>query len=404
MKDEYYGNANVYKDEKSGRYRCQLPYYDANGKRKFVSKLAPKSLKTVKEQKRYLREWEQEQREAAKSMGFSSPKSKKQPTVAEKIKEYLDYQLMRGDIEKTTHYIQMNLLNTSIAPYIGDYIFSELDVVAIEQWHTALSNKGLKQGYIRNIMQTVKKTYNHYYRQQQIKYNPFDFVKMPKFSSRKVTHLSNSDFTELILAVHTEYEVGSPNMCALYLAIYGGLRIGEICGLRWIDINFDTNMLTVSTSIGYCEEGFYTKGPKTQSSCRTFPMVPQLAEMLQARRDEIQPSANWFVVGDKEEFLHPAVLARAVDKLRTKYELKDIYDAQITMHGLRHNFATTGVRSNVDISSLAKMMGHANVALTLNTYSDTSPDALMHGAAKLGATFSEESGVEELVQQVVDFQ
>ena len=52
MKDEYYGNANVYKDEKSGRYRYQLPYYDANGKRKFVYKLATKSLKTVTEQKR----------------------------------------------------------------------------------------------------------------------------------------------------------------------------------------------------------------------------------------------------------------------------------------------------------------------------------------------------------------
>ena len=395
-KNDYYGNANVYKDANTGRYRCQLPYHDEEGNRKFISKLAPKKLKTVREQKAFLRQWEQEKREEAAHLGYVSS-DKRKATVSEMVTEYLEYQFKIGEIVSSTRYAQLHLIQKNVTPYIGDIAFEELKTEDIEKWRLALLERGLVNSSIRNSMYIVTKTYAHFRKQRKIKENPFDYVKMPKTAKPKVSHLSNTDFSELLAAVHTEYELGSPQMVSIYLAIYGGLRKGEICGLRWCDINFDANLISINHSVAHNENGYFLKPPKNDSSIRTFPMVAQLAEMLLNRSDMINPSPNWFVVGDKEKYLSPATLSHRMERLREKYSLTDVYYKRVTMHGLRHNFATTGVRVNMDVRSLASMLGHSDVSMTLNTYADASHDALVMGAAKLGYAFSEDAHVDELM-------
>ena len=105
-------------------------------------------------------------------------------------------------------------------------------------------------------------------------------------------------------------------------------------------------------------------------------MLPQLEQALKERKDLINPNDNWFVIGEKEQFMRPQQYNRLFSEFVERNNLVDAYGKKIVPHGLRHNFATMGIRGKIDIASLALMMGHASRAMTLDTYGDANADAL----------------------------
>ena len=135
--------------------------------------------------------------------------------------------------------------------------------------------------------------------------------------------------------------------------------------------------------------GDYTKNPKNKSSTRTFPMLTQLEQALKERKALISPQDNWFVIGEEEQFMRPQQYNRLFSEFVERNNLVDAYGKKIVPHGLRHNFATVGIRAGMDIASLALMMGHASRAMTLDTYGDANADALSLASVKLTDTFKE---------------
>jgi integrase len=133
----------------------------------------------------------------------------------------------------------------------------------------------------------------------------------------------------------------------------------------------------------------YTKNPKNKSSNRSFPMLPQLEEALQQRKDIIKPKNSWFVIGEEDEFMLPQRYNKRFSEFVERNNLVDAYGNKIVPHGLRHNFATVGIRAGMDIASLALMMGHASRAMTLDTYGDANADALNLASVRLNEKFKE---------------
>ncbi|MBE6977681.1 MAG: hypothetical protein E7438_03460 [Ruminococcaceae bacterium] len=82
--------------------------------------------------------------------------------------------------------------------------------------------------------------------------------------------------------------------------------------------------------------------------------------------------------------------------------LVDAYGKKIVPHGLRHNFATVGIRAGIDIASLALMMGHASRAMTLDTYGDANADALTLASVKLKDTFNDNTDYYKLEEEQED--
>ena len=118
-------------------------------------------------------------------------------------------------------------------------------------------------------------------------------------------------------------------------------------------------------------------------------MLPQLEQALKERKALIAPQDNWFVVGEEEEFMRPQQYNRLFSEFVDRNNLVDAYGKKIVPHGLRHNFATVGIRAGMDIASLALMIGHASRAMTLDTYGDANADALSLASVKLTDTFKE---------------
>jgi integrase len=375
---------------KSGKWQGKMRYYDAEGKRREISKTAKAKLKRDAEVE--LKEWEMGIRRQA-SKGVVTKDTR---TVYEVVRAYLDYQLSIGELAKSTYMKQTQRLETNVRDYIGDYSFKELNRDAINNWVGQLYGRGLKPGTVRESFNLVRKTYNYNKFAGEIADNPFDHVKPIKNESHRVSYLDVTQTSDLLSAIDAEEELTKRSWfaCAVRISYYTGLRRGEVCGLRWRDIDLEHKTISVTSAIGQSFDGWYTKTPKTNSSYRTFPLADECVFAIDIHRTNTKQKYgdvkdDWFVVGEKKDFLIPDTYSSAFRQFVHAYNLKDHYGNYITLHCLRHNVATMGIQANMDIASLADMMGHSSRAMTLDIYGDASADAKIQAAKKLNEFISE---------------
>lgn len=385
-----YTAVSVRQLERKGKpWQARAKYKDVSGKWKEVSKMLPEA-KGKKEANRMANDWLVELNAQADLM----PNAKRDSTVAEVYLNFINHQLAIGEIEKSTYSSNLSTYKNHIKPSIGNYVFATIDKTIINAWLTELYSKGLSQGTVHLVFNRLKKVYNHYYESGELLKDPFKGVKKPKQGKSNVTHLTNEQMDDVLTAAYVDYLPDDPMYIAILLAFYAGLRRGEICGLRWNDIDFNRHTITVRTAIGVSygkSQGFgsYAKNPKTHSSNRTFPMLPQLEKALIERKEAINPEDSWFVAGEKEDFMKPGVFSIHFRRFVKRNNLIDAYGNDVIPHGLRHNFATVGIKSGADIASIALMMGHASRAMTLDIYGDASADALNMARVKMKNTFKD---------------
>lgn len=383
-----YTSASV-RQTKTGKWQARLRYKEGE-KWKNLDKVLPNAT-GKREAMRMAEDFRREMNEAAEKALI--PEMKR--PISEVVPNYLNWQLSTGALERSSYSTQMSTFKRNIEPYLGDIIFDTLDRTSIVKWHTELSNRGLTQHSIYYNYTVIVKVYNYYWEIGELAKNPFRQVKgLSKSKVNRVTHLDQKGMEKVVVSMFAEYDLDDPMLSAIALAYYGGLRRGEICGLRWNDIDFERGLLTVSSAIGISKGGQYTKGPKNRSSSRTFPMVPQLIDILQHRYDSIHPQQNWFVIGNEEEFMRVNVLDRWFKTFVDAYDIKDAYGKHITLHSLRHNLATVGMRSNMDIAALSLMMGHASRSMTLDIYGDANEQSKQIATKRLSATFKKESDLD----------
>lgn len=391
-----YTDLNYREQKETGKIIGYMYFYDEQGKRHQVTKTA-RSTK-VGEAKKELKVWEMELRRKEELRQISVDGGL---TVEEVVTNFLNEQLNKGFLEKSTHYQQLNNSRKNIFPYIGDRNFVEVDNVVIDSWLAALSESGLRQSTIHSVYAILKKTYAHYQFIKQISDNPCNHVRNPKKGSKRTTFLDPDQLEELLNCLNEEYDEGDPFWTAINLAILGGLRRGEICGLRYHDIDLDRKIIHIDTAIGVTGSGTYKKDPKNSSSKRAFNIPIQLEEVIQARIKYVIEEygtidGSWFVIGDTVHYKPPTTLAKEVTRFVRRNKLVDHYGADVTLHSLRHNMATLGVKNNVDIASLSHMLGHASKAMTLDTYSHVDPEAMNLAANRMSGAFEQQTASYEI--------
>lgn len=155
----------------------------------------------------------------------------------------------------------------------------------------------------------------------------------------------------------------------IYISLTTGLRIGEICGLMWADINTDTGTITVSRTIEriYIVEGEHKhtelviNTPKTKNSCREIPMNKELLAMVKPLKKVV--NASFYVLTNEEKPTEPRTYRNYFHRLMGHLDIP-----RLKYHGLRHSFATRCIESNCDYKTVSVLFGHANITTTLNLY------------------------------------
>lgn len=225
--------------------------------------------------------------------------------------------------------------------------------------------------------------------------NPTDGMKAPKRKQPEPNAIPEAQRKRLAAALAQAAQ--TPDVVAMQMALYTGMREGEICGLRWRNVDLSAMTLDVREAIGKDNGRYYVKEPKTGGSRRTVCYPEPLAVALRARRAEVAAqcleacipfSPDMFVLGriDTDErtgdyrFYNPHVLWERWRVMADLLGLVGTQGKRPTFHDLRHTYATTAIAAHVDVKTVSSSLGHANAAMTLNIYADADPDAKRRGA------------------------
>lgn len=153
------------------------------------------------------------------------------------------------------------------------------------------------------------------------------------------------------------------------IAIYTGMRLGEILALQWSDIHFEKGFINVSKSV-YCRKnnGILITTPKALSSYRQIPLHPKLKEVLEKFKS---PCASDFVVGTKggKKIKHSRTL-----QVHNENMCKKICVENKGMHAYRHYFATCLIKKTNQVKLVSECLGHSNIMITQNIYNNPNLD------------------------------
>jgi len=202
--------------------------------------------------------------------------------------------------------------------------------------------------------------------------NPADRVKAPKVESKELAYLDENEakhVIELLADEEVKYRT------AITMLIYSGLRRGELCGLKWSDIDFDNNIIHIRRITQYLPGiGIIEKEPKTPTSIRPIKLAPEAFALLKEHKawqaeQRLKLGTAWI---DKNfvftqwngEPIHLDTLTTFFYKFAKKHKLPD----GIKLHSLRHTNATLLIASGVPHRTVSNRLGHAQASTTLNIY------------------------------------
>lgn len=172
----------------------------------------------------------------------------------------------------------------------------------------------------------------------------------------------------------------------ILLSLFTGLRIGELCALKWGDISFDDRCIQVRRTMQRLqtfEAGQKTAvciaSPKSFSSERSIPLPDELLRELRKIR---QPDDCYFLTGSAERFLEPRTM-----EYRFKAAIRACGISNASFHTCRHSFATRCVELGFDVKTLSEILGHASVNITMNRYVHPSMEFKRQNMKRLSALF-----------------
>lgn len=164
----------------------------------------------------------------------------------------------------------------------------------------------------------------------------------------------------------------SPQKLGVLISMYTGLRIGEICAMRWGDVDLERGTMSIRRTVQRIRNLDYREGsgqsrtkvifdvPKSRSGQRCIPIPSFLLEIMRTQR---RPEGCYILTGSADSFLEPRAFQNRYRSL-----LRDAGIEYINFHALRHTFATNCVNLGFDVKTLSEILGHSNVSVTLNTY------------------------------------
>lgn len=335
---------NIYKRKDGrweGRYKCG---YDDTGKAHYRSIYA-RTYQEVREKLIKLKN--------ASVKAVSSGKK----TVQELFEEWLT--AVRLKVKPSTYSCYQIKVIKHILPIFGDMVYEKLTVSSIHDFIEAKLKNGLSAKYVGDII-IVFKSMARYISKVHGYANPLENVIMPKKEQNHRQLLSKSEQEKLC-----QFVTSNPDNTKLgiLLSYYAGLRIGEVCGLKWCDIDLNKGVLVVKRTVQRIYENGSTRviigSPKSKSSVRTIPLPKFLIDILK----QFKSVDSMFILSGTENPIEPRTL-----QYRFKALLKKVNLPSINYHALRHMFATNCIELGFDVKTLSEILGHSSAEITLNRY------------------------------------
>ena len=273
--------------------------------------------------------------------------------------EWLEYK--RNNVKESTYYNYMYNIERYLKPF-----FNQRNIDEILNYNDFIQE--LKEKYaletIKRIVNVLKSILNYY----QDEYNVILKTKkitLPKTEKRKVKILSHQEKEKLEKYCLEENTLKS---LGIIICLNTGLRIGEICALKWKNIDLEEKIIYIEQTIQrvYIKQDKKSKiiidKPKSSYSIRTIPMNKKVYNILKSIQKKYKEN-DFLLTGDSEKFVEPRNYQHNFQVFLKKSKIK-----HYKFHSLRHTFATACIEVGMDIKSLSEILGHSNTTITLDIY------------------------------------
>ena len=307
--------------------------------------------------------------------------------LSEALEKFIDFCLEMNRITPTTrddyHYSALHTERDEL----GLVPVNEVTTDDVNAWSRRRIGLGTAPDTLKKSFKLGKRLYAVLLKRSNdtIGRNPFDGALAPRVIARPRNAL-RSDLVPKLNSV-TSMMPDSTFRRAVVLALHTGMRIGEVCGLRWCDVDFESGLITVRHSVAYVKDrGSFIKDTKTHD-LRTIPidpvgLLPFLKETheIDCGKLRLRGLTGAVEIGDCYILSEPGATFATTSYIRRAFKtfsetngLMGTNDELITFHGLRHTFATQWIRQGGDIKALQSILGHKDAMATLNVYADIEP-------------------------------
>ena len=305
-------------------------------------------------------------------------------TLGEWMDKWMD-EYMIFTIKENTIKGYRSQIDHQIKPYIGHKQLASLTTADIQKFYNKIKKEGrvhphpihghvLSDSMVRKIHMMLHEAMEVAVRERYIVRNPTDNTTIPKKTTTEKQVLDDSQLNRFLEAIQCEPYWHD----FFYVEVMTGLRRGEICGIKWSDIDFNEGTLCIKRSVSTKEGGGVSIGEtKTDAGVRTIIMPPSVATLLWKKRSDAINEWVFPHYTNPSDPLHPS---SAYKKLKTL--LKRLELPLLRFHDLRHTFATQATDGGVDPKTLAGILGHTDASFTLDTYTHVTSD-MQRGASAI---------------------
>lgn len=283
-------------------------------------------------------------------------------TIREIAAAWKEYK--RPYVKQSTMAAYVLILENHILPTFGED--NSLPEQSVQAFVLHKIESGLSTKSVKDILIVLKMVMKFGVKKEWMTYYEWD-IKYPPSSENKVLDvLSVTNHRKILNHIQSHFTFMG---LGIYISLSTGLRIGEVCALKWRDINVTDGILTVNRTIEriYIIEGekkhteLVINTPKTKNSCREIPMNKELLGMLKPLKKVVND--DYYILTNDERPIEPRTYRNYYKRLMEKLDIP-----KLKYHGLRHSFATRCIEVGCDYKTVSVLLGHSNISTTLNLY------------------------------------
>ncbi len=324
----------------------------------------------------------------------------------------------RNAVKDTTFQTYQALYENHLRNTLGRQHLTQIKPLHIQKFY----NDFIEQGYAATSLQTLHALLNNLLEiavsNDLLTKNPSKNTIRPMAQGRERRVLSIAEQTRLLAYVKQEkWRFFEPVVVTM---LGTGMRVGELLGLKWEDVDFEKNTISINRTLVYLKKketgkyGFEEQTPKTKYSKRTIPLYPQVASALHKQKQKQnqiagKESGNWqpytgletlVFTGRKGQPQQTTSIQNMLNRIREAINEEELANARlenripmlmehIHPHTLRHSFATRCFEADISPKTVQMLLGHANIQITLDLYTHVSEAKKLQDMQKLNFLFTD---------------
>ena len=300
---------------------------------------------------------------------------KRQETLSEPDIMFADYmerwlKAQERFLKPSTMYGYTRILETHIKPYFNKNKVKLCDISAqdIQQYYNHLMDRGLSPASIKRHHSNIRKALQEALMNNMVTCNMADRVKLPHMRKYQATIYNDAELKKLIDAAK-----GTPIECVIVLTVYYGLRRGEVCGLKWTDVDLGRRIIHIRNTRTTAGKEIYQTSTKNESSTRDLPIDDFVYDYLVKLKDKQEEDRKFLGNGYEDcGFLCRWEDGKAIKVSYVSHAFKDLLKKagmpRIRFHDIRHSTATNLLAKGVDLKIIQELLGHSSINTTANFY------------------------------------